>query len=77
VVIKSLTRSYSFLSERMFKIAYLTVFFFWHVIGTRLDGFAVWLLKALDFLLCTAIEKDSGTLGSRLFCKHSRKLLLS
>jgi len=59
MVIKSLTRSDLFLSEQMFKhIANLLVLLFvptavlvWRVIGTRLDGFSVWLLKAIDFLM--------------------------
>jgi len=59
VVIKSLTRSDLFLSERMFKSANFIVLLFvptavlvWRVMDTRLDGFAVRLLKALDFLSC-------------------------
>jgi len=58
-VIKSLTASDLFLSERMFKSANLIVLLFvptailvWLVKGTRFDGFVVRLLKALVFLLC-------------------------
>ena len=42
------------------------------IIGCRLDEFALRLEKALDFLSRdkTEIEKATGTLGSRLFCKH-------
>ena len=74
-----------FFSERMFKdanlMAVLCVFtsiLVWCIIGCRLDEFALRLEKALDFLSRdkTEIEKATGTLGSRLFCKHLWMLLL-
>ncbi len=74
-----------FFSELMFKNANLMTLLFistailvWCIIGRRLDGSAVRLEKALDFLSRdkTEIEKATGTLGSRLFCKHLWMLLL-
>ncbi len=74
-----------FLVRRVFKNANLMELHFvptaildWCITGLRLDGSAVRLLKALDLLSRdkTEIEKATGTLGSRLYCKRSRMLLL-
>ncbi len=48
------------------------------ITGRRFDGSAVRLEKALDFLSRdkNEIEEATGTLGSRLFCKHLRMLLI-
>ncbi len=50
----------------------------WCITGRRLDGSAVRLEKALDFLSRDKTEKEkaTGILGSRLFCKHLWMLLL-
>ncbi len=50
----------------------------WCITGCRFDGSAVRLEKALDFLSRdkTEIEEATGTLGSRLLCKHLWMLLL-
>ncbi len=44
----------------------------WSITGCRFDGSAVRLEKALDFLSRdkTEVEEATGTLGSRLLCKH-------
>ncbi len=69
----------------MFKNAYLMELHFvstaildWCITGRRLDGSAVRLDKALDFLSHdkTEIEEATGTLRPHLFCKHLWMLLL-
>ncbi len=66
-----------FLVSECLKMLISTAILDWCITSRRLDGTAVRLEKALDLLSRdkTEIEKATGILGSRLFCKRLWMLL--